>query len=129
MGEADETVQAEHQPPLLPWEEIAAFLVKRDWLIGLGLVLLGFSLRIGGMTGFWLNPDEGIYYGALTSSFADFWTEVLERNAHPPLYYLLLRGMGLFSTEFVWFRSLSLVLGCLGSIGNGKRFFHIMIRN
>jgi hypothetical protein len=39
-----------------------------------------------------------------------FWAEVAE-NAHPPLYYLLLRLVGLFTTDFLWFRALSLVAG------------------
>ncbi len=113
MGEADEpTTPAVSDSPLLPWGEIAAFLVRRDWVIGAALVALALSLRMAGLTGFWLNPDEGIYYSSLTASFAEFWQE-LESNAHPPIYYFLLRGMSFFGTDFVWFRSLSLVSGCL----------------
>ena len=113
MAAPDEpAMQTENEAPLIPWAEIRDFFGKRYWLICLLIVLLGLALRVGGLTGFWVNPDEGIYYGALTSKFADFWTQ-LENNAHPPLYYLLLRGMGVFSVDFVWFRSLSLVSGCL----------------
>ena len=45
MGEADEpTTQTVSDSPLLPWGEIGAFLVKRDWVIGVALVALAFLL-------------------------------------------------------------------------------------
>ena len=77
----------------------------------LTLVALGFVLRARGLSEYWLNPDEGIYYSILTAgSFGDFWAEVLA-NAHPPLYYLLLRGVGLLTWDFVWLRGTSLLFG------------------
>ncbi len=77
----------------------------------LALVALGFILRARGLSEYWLNPDEGTYYSILTAgSFGDFWTEVLA-NAHPPLYYLLLRGVGLLTWDFVWLRGTSLLFG------------------
>ena len=77
----------------------------------LTLVALGFVLRARGLSEYWLNPDEGIYYSSLTAgSFGDFWAEVLA-NAHPPLYYLLLRGVGLLTWDFVWLRGTSLLFG------------------
>ena len=72
---------------------------------------LGVILRTLGITEWWLNPDEGIYYSILTlEQFSEFWAEVTV-TAHPPLYFLLLRGMGSLTTEFVWLRSLALVSG------------------
>jgi hypothetical protein len=76
----------------------------------LGVVVLGLVLRLRGLFDYWLNPDEGIYYSTLTrASFQDFWAEVAA-NAHPPLYYLLLRGVGLLTWDFVWIRSVTSLL-------------------
>lgn len=79
-----------------------------------GLVAILVSalvVRISGLTEWWLNPDEGIYYSILTrESFSGFWNEVAS-NAHPPLYYLLLRVLGTFTWDFLWFRVFTLVCG------------------
>lgn len=77
----------------------------------LALVVVGFVLRVRGLSEYWLNPDEGIDYGILTAgSFGDFWTGVIA-NAHPPLYYLVLRGAGFLTWDFVWLRGTSLLFG------------------
>jgi len=83
---------------------------------GLLVVLVAaFAVRISGLGEWWLNPDEGIYYSILTRvSFGGFWDEVAT-NAHPPLYYLLLRGLGLLTWDFSWFRGFTLVCG-LGAV-------------
>lgn len=91
-----------------------ALLHRYGSLVALALVAAGAAVRIPGMMQWWLNPDEGIYYSTLTQpAFADFWMEVSE-NAHPPLYYLLLRGMGLFSWDFLWFRGAAFMCGVAG---------------
>lgn len=79
---------------------------------GLLVVLVAaFVVRTFEFDEWWLNPDEGIYYSTLTrDSFGAFWDEVAT-NAHPPLYYLLLRGMGLLTWDFSWFRGFTLVCG------------------
>lgn len=84
---------------------------------GLLVVLVtAFAVRVSGLGEWWLNPDEGIYYSILTREFfGGFWDEVAS-NAHPPLYYLLLRGMGLLTWDFEWFRGFSLICG-LGAVG------------
>lgn len=77
----------------------------------LGLVFVGFVLRLRGLSEYWLNPDEGIYYSTLTrAAFVDFWAEVAA-NAHPPAYYLLLRAAGFLTWDFVWLRALSVICG------------------
>ena len=87
------------------------FFERHGSLLALGVLGLGVILRIEGFTEWWLNPDEGIYYAVLTrESFADFWAEA-SATAHPPLYFLLLRGIAWFTTDFVWLRSLALVSG------------------
>ena len=45
-------MQTESEPPLIPWSEIREFFGKRNWLVCLLIVLLGFSLRLEGLTGF-----------------------------------------------------------------------------
>jgi Dolichyl-phosphate-mannose-protein mannosyltransferase len=71
---------------------------------------VALATRLSGLSEWWLNPDEGIYYSILTrADFSGFWQEVVA-NAHPPLYYLLLRGLGVFTWDFFWFRMFS--VGC-----------------
>ena len=75
------------------------------------LVLAALAVRLPGASEYWLNPDEGIYYSSLTqASFGLFWADVVA-NAHPPAYYLLLRGMGALTWDFAWLRGLSAVFG------------------
>ena len=71
------------------------------------LVVLALVIRVPGTMVWWLNPDEGIYFSILTQpTLAAFWGEVAT-NAHPPLYYLILRTVGFLTTDFFWFRALS----------------------
>jgi hypothetical protein len=47
-------------------------------VLALGILGLGVILRISGITEWWLNPDEGIYYSILTrEKFAGFWAETV----------------------------------------------------
>lgn len=74
-------------------------------------------MRLAGIGDWWLNPDEGIYYSILTrAEFGDFWLEVSD-NAHPPLYYLLLRAIAVLTWDFLWFRLVSVVCGVLAVAG------------
>jgi 4-amino-4-deoxy-L-arabinose transferase-like glycosyltransferase len=98
-------------PPSRP-----AILLRRYW--GLAIVLVGaLAVRAAGLTDWWLNADEGIYYSLLTrGDLSGFWAEVMG-NAHPPLYYLILRALGLFTWNFTWFRVLSLFFGLVAVVG------------
>ncbi|HSH76840.1 MAG TPA: hypothetical protein VLA09_14220 [Longimicrobiales bacterium] len=79
--------------------------------LGLGIVALGLVVRSMGFDGWWLNPDEGIYFDILRAdTTSEFW-EGVGWNAHPPLYYLMLRGIGVLTWDFSWFRALSLLSG------------------
>lgn len=63
------------------------------------------------LSGWWVNPDEGIYFRAVVDpSFADFWAEA-KASAHPPLYFLILRALAAVSTAFAWLRSVALLSG------------------
>lgn len=80
-------------------------------LVALGIVAVGLILRAGGVSEYWVNADEGIYYSTLTwPSFQAFWAEVFA-NAHPPAFYLLLRGLGYLTWDFVWLRVPAVVFG------------------
>ena len=73
--------------------------------------------RLNGLSTWWLNPDEGIYFSILTrADFAGFWAEVTA-NAHPPLYYLILRGLGAVTWDFYWLRFFSVVFGVFAVVG------------
>ncbi|MHC5063523.1 MAG: glycosyltransferase family 39 protein [Planctomycetota bacterium] len=93
-------------------------LVERyHWLLALGLLALGLTLRIGGLSGYWLNPDEGIYYRIATETDGSRLQALIFSNAHPPFFYLLLLAMAGVSENFVWLRVPSLVGGCLAIVG------------
>jgi len=86
-------------------------VTRHAWLVGLAIVGLGFAIRLHGIGEYWLNPDEGIYYSTLTRvSTREFWGEVMA-NAHPPLFYLVLRGVGHLTRDFVWLRGVALISG------------------
>jgi len=77
------------------------------------VVTLAAALRLPDLVGWWPNPDEGIYYGIVTSpSLSAAWSEAMA-TSHPPLYFFLLRTVGWLSTDFVALRSVAFVSGCL----------------
>jgi hypothetical protein len=85
----------------------------RDLPLLLGIVLIGTGLRVGGFSAYWLNPDEGIYHAlAAMPEWSGFWSEVAV-NAHPPLFYLLLRGLTMLGDDPTLLRLPALVFGCL----------------
>jgi hypothetical protein len=77
----------------------------------IGVLAIAVVMRLPWPSTWWLNPDEGIYYAVVTrTSFADFWAEAMA-TAHPPLYFLILRGIAVLSTDFAWLRSVALISG------------------
>lgn len=109
MTERPQSAQPEGQGD--PAADAVDPFVRFGPAIGLTVVAMGFLLRVRGLSEYWLNPDEGIYYSTLTrGSLSEFWAEV-SANAHPPLFYLLLRGAGMLTWDFVWLRGLSVVCG------------------
>lgn len=80
------------------------------------VLAIGLTLRLHGLTEWWLSPDEGIYYSTITrAEFMAFLQEGAS-NAHPPLYYLILRGVAALTGEFVWFRAFSVVSGMIAIV-------------
>ena len=79
-------------------------------MLALVLVLVGFGLRIGGVTGYWINPDEGTYLQA-SKTQESLWAEFSE-NAHPPLFYMLLNWVGMLSESYLALRGFVLLTGC-----------------
>ncbi len=94
-------------PARLEWlERLAPFAVA-------ALALVALGLRLPGFLGFWLNPDEGIYYSAASwPSWERFATEVAS-NAHPPLFFLVVRAAGALSLDFEALRAPALLCGVL----------------
>lgn len=77
----------------------------------MAVMVAAAAVRAFGFTEWWLNPDEGIYYSILTrDSLGGFWEEV-SSNAHPPLYYLFLRGLSVLTWDFLWLRASALLFG------------------
>ena len=95
--------------------KLGEFFVRWGWAWALAIVALGFALRVGGVTGFWINPDEGIYLDATRD-----WEglkAVYGGNAHPPLFYVVVYVMRLLSDDFGFVRVFALVCGCASIYG------------
>lgn len=92
-------------------DDVGPIWHRYAWMIAVAITVLGFSLRVGDVYGFWINGDEGIYY---TVSHAPTWEEAraaIAGNAHPPLFYYLLRVLALMSTDYTVLRLPSLLSG------------------
>lgn len=109
----------------------SSLLAERAWIPLALLGVLGFVLRWMGIGEYWTNPDEGIYFSMVTWEHWDkFWAECLG-NAHPPLFYLILRGLSSVTEDnFVALRWVSLLGGtawipgiylCLREAGSRSR--------
>jgi len=98
-------------------ELLASLLGSRVWIPVFIVSVIGCVLRLLGFDAYWVNSDEGIYYAAVNSdSWERFWIHIWG-NAHPPLYYLILRGISWLSVDVGMLRSVSLVSGCLWAPG------------
>jgi len=99
-----------HEMPSEPDADLLA--ARYGTIAAIGVVGLAVVLRLPDLFVWWVNPDEGIYFGVLTQErLGAFWSEVFA-TAHPPLYFLILRAMGLIATDVAWLRSLAFVCGC-----------------
>ncbi|MHC4814768.1 MAG: glycosyltransferase family 39 protein [Planctomycetota bacterium] len=87
-------------------------LASKAWVLVALVTVLGVILRLWGFNAHWPNPDEGLYYSMATwEDWGGFWTEYAE-NAHPPLFYVLLRVLSWISEDVGVLRGIALVLGC-----------------
>ena len=108
----NEEVQDEEKAhPLARW---STFLDRHSGLL-LGLILLlAFALRLPGLTTWWLNPDEGIYWSVCSwPSWSDFFLD-LPTEPHPPLYYTLVRLVLHLGDSLLLLRLPSLLAWLLG---------------
>jgi uncharacterized membrane protein len=94
-------------------ERLRAWSPWLGWLLGSSAVGLGAWLRWQDLGAYWLNPDEGIYYSIATRPELSLALLEIERNAHPPLFYLLLRGLVAFNTDPGLLRCCSALFGTL----------------
>jgi len=81
-------------------------------MLALCLAAIGLALRAGAIGEFWVNGDEGLYDYTAHAPIA-LAKIPIAHNAHPPLYFWLLRGVACFATDFVWLRLPALTFGCL----------------
>lgn len=102
---------ADSSRPAAPRSAAGAWLDGHAWIVVACLATV-FAVRgVATLDTFLPNPDEGILYKIATDDdFDRAWASILG-NAHPPLYYLLLRGIASFTSDLLWLRMLSLVSG------------------
>ncbi len=74
------------------------------------LTLAATVIRLQGFQQWWLNPDEAMYSRMATAPRA-IALEMIAENAHPPLFYWILRGLAVFSQDPSWLRLSALVPG------------------
>ena len=103
--ERDERREREARDREQRWRVRGAFLA-------LGITALGFALRLGTLRTYWIHPDEGVYYHV---SHAPLETaqQMIAGNAHPPLYYYLLRSVAVATDEITALRIPALLFGTL----------------
>ncbi|MCU0241495.1 MAG: hypothetical protein MUF51_03625, partial [Vicinamibacteria bacterium] len=91
---------------------------KRWMVVGLlAIFALGLGLRLRLLApGYWVNPDEGIYLQIATSPDEEFVAHAILTNAHPPLYYHLLRSLAHYDARFESLRVSSLIAGGLAMV-------------
>lgn len=77
------------------------------------LVVLGLALRAAAAWTWWLNGDEGVYYFIAHSPWSIAAREI-EANAHPPLFYWLLRPIAALTDAPAALRIPSIVLSSAG---------------
>jgi hypothetical protein len=87
-------------------------LGTKSWIPLALIFAYGCYARLSGFDAHWINPDEGIYYSMATwENWGQFYAE-FSANAHPPLYYVLLKLLAAISPEVWVLRSIALVFGC-----------------
>ena len=95
----------------------AAILALAGALVASGL---GLGLRLGIDTErWWYTPDEGIYHQVATTTSTEHARQVIHANAHPPLYYWILRLAAPWVDDVASLRLLSLVAGLFGILAAG----------
>jgi hypothetical protein len=82
------------------------------WITPAALCAFGLILRIGASLRFWVHGDEGIYYNVAHAAPGDA-RAIVALNAHPPLFYDVLRTLAQWSDSFGALRLPSIVCGTL----------------
>ena len=75
------------------------------------IAAIGVLARLPAIFEWWLNPDEGINFSMLTWEQCTPFLEEMLANSHPPLFYLIIKVLGLLTTDFVVIRGVSVAIG------------------
>jgi 4-amino-4-deoxy-L-arabinose transferase-like glycosyltransferase len=74
-----------------------------------GVLALALWLRIDQLTDYLPNPDETMFFqGGVAEAM---WNRTIAENAHPPLYYLLLRVLSALGADFSALRWVGALVG------------------
>ncbi len=92
---------------------LSRFSISRTQQILLGILFAGATLRLWQLGGksFWL--DEFFSVSISQRGLFDLLRMVVKTDAHPPLYYLMLKFWLLFSQSEAWVRLLSVIFSTL----------------
>jgi 4-amino-4-deoxy-L-arabinose transferase-like glycosyltransferase len=103
--------------PAAPLRPAHQFLEAHGWVIVSCIAVMVMVLGLHTLDVYLPNPDEGIYYRIATqANFRNAWNAI-QGNAHPPLYYLVVRAMTVFGDQMLWLRLPSLLCAVLAIFG------------
>ena len=103
------TVAAEQQPKAA--QPVSRSFLERADLFALGVIAVGFLLRLYEASRSYLNPDEALHYLLLNQSSAYLAYKASLTNAHPPLIYLVVYAWHFLGRSEVMLRFPSVVAG------------------
>jgi hypothetical protein len=92
---------------------LSRFSISRTRQILLALLFAGATLRFWQLGGKSIWLDEAFSLSISQRSLSDLFRMVVRTDAHPPLYYLMLKFWLLFSQSETWVRSLSVIFSTL----------------
>jgi uncharacterized membrane protein len=89
------------------------FLEAHACGVGVALVICGFLCRLRHASGFYLNPDEAFHYWLAAQPDWPGWMKFAKQDAHPVLFYLILRAMLAFGHSEWVLRLVPIAAGAL----------------
>ena len=95
------------------WPAVSWLKLTRTRQILLALVIAGTALRLLSLGGKSIWLDEAYSIVITQRSLYDTLQMIMRTDAHPPLYYLMLKIWLLFSQRAAWARLLSAIFSCL----------------
>jgi Dolichyl-phosphate-mannose-protein mannosyltransferase len=99
-------------PQITSWDH---WVQAHTALIALGVIVIGFVLRVREAWGIFLNPDEALHFFIANQPSLEAVYKASLTQAHPPLFFFLLHTLRLFGNSEIVLRLPSILAGTLFS--------------